>query len=119
MLKIYQNQKLQKNFSLRLSNTTYSSIDNEKNEGKIANSFHSSNILASTISKREIYNNYNNNSNHVIEKSNMKESNISRLRLNNGYEPPSIVKMDHNNKKEEKLLTNDINIEEENNIYKN
>ena len=115
IVKNISKSKIAKNFSLKISNASYSSIDDEKNEGKIANSFHSSNMLASTILKREI----NNNSNNVIEKSNLKESNFSRLRLNSGYEAPSIVKMDHNKNKEEKLLTNDINIEEENNIYKN
>lgn len=108
-----------KNFSLKLSNVSNSSIDDEIKEGKIENSFHSSKILASTVSKREINNNYNYNSNNIIEKSNMKESNFSKQGKNCDNGAPSIGKIYYNNNKEEKLLTNDINIEDGINIYKN
>ena len=125
-----------KNFNLKLSNGSSSSIDDEKNAPKVENSFHSSHMSASIKSKVE----YNNNSNNVeVQKSNINDSNYFRPRENSGYEAPIVQNIEQNrnninnkndiksnndynnfdNDKEQKLLTNDGNGNKENANIKN
>ena len=123
IVKNIQQPKNYKNFSLKLSNGSSSSTDDEKIIPKVENSFHSSNISASLRSKKEITN-YSNNVEVEIEKPNIKESNPSRPRLNSGNEAPivnNIIKNSEsdcniNDNKEQKLLTNDGNVDNDDDL---
>lgn len=119
-----------KNFNLKLSNGS-SSSDDDKKVAKVENSFHSSHMSASIKSKADY--NYNSNNNDM-QKSNINDPNYLRPRENSGYEAPIIQNVvekknnniNNNNKdeynnidndnKEQKLLTNDGNEGNEENV---
>ena len=117
-----QKSKNVKNFSLKLSNDSSSSTDDDKNIAKVENSFRFSNMSANNGVKED----YNNNSNNIMmEKPNLEDSNYCRLRKNSGNEAPIVQEVvkdnDNNNEydynnKEEKLLTNEGNIKNEDNL---
>ena len=120
IVKNIQKSKNVKNFSLKLSNGSSSSTEDDKKAAKVENSFHSSNMSSSIREKED----YNKNSNNVIEKSNIEDSYGSRPRINSGNEAPiikDVVKEKdnepyYNNNMQQKLLTNKGNEENEGNM---
>ena len=98
-------------YNSKISNPS-SIVENEK---KIGNSFHSSHMSASIRSKGDP----NNNSNYVVDKSNVKDSNNSRGRFNSGYEAPIVQNVVDNNKNNDDnnniIIDNNIIVDNDNN----
>ena len=99
--------KKSSNSNSKMSNPS-SVVENEK---KIGNSFHSSHMSASIRSKGDP----NNNSNYVVDKSNIKDSNYSRPRLNSGYEAPIVQSVVNNNNNNDIVFDNNIIVNNDNN----